>query len=132
MSLDKEIFGGKTLADLFSEIYNNTDSKRQQINSFVAKLVMLIRTPEDAAVIGPIIKDFIEVNVKNDEHLVRVAQIAQRIVGAASKGDDVTGLLTEAEKQALLGDLASELEEIQQETVDIEEEIFKVTNKVKK
>lgn len=131
MSLDKEIFDGKTLSDLFSEIYKNTDSKRQQINTFVSKLVMLIRTPEDAAVIGPVIKDFIEVNVKNDEHLVRVAQIAQRLVGAVSKGDSVDGLLTEAEKQALLGDLRMEVEKLEDDGKDIEEDIFAISKRVK-
>ena len=132
MSLDKEIFDVKTLSDLFSEIYKNTDSKRQQINTFVSKLVMLIRTPEDAAVIGPVIKDFIEVNVKNDEHLVRIAQIAQRIVGAASKGENIDGLLTEAEKQALLGDLKAEFDEIKQDSEELDEAIFAVSNRVKK
>jgi len=131
MSLDKEIFDGKTLSDLFSEIYKNTDAKRNQINTFVAKLVMLIRTPEDAAVIGPVIKDFIEVNVKNDEHLVRVAQIAQRIVGAVSKGETIDGLLTEAEKQALLGDIKTEIETIKDESQDIEDDIFAISNRVK-
>jgi predicted nucleic acid-binding Zn-ribbon protein len=132
MSLDKEIFDGKTLSDLFSEIYKNTDNKRQQINSFVSKLIMLIRTPEDAAVIGPIIKDFIEVNVKNDEHLVRVAQIAQRIVGAVSKGENIDGLLSESEKQALLGDLHAELQQIEDESDKLDDAIFSASNRVKK
>jgi predicted nucleic acid-binding Zn-ribbon protein len=131
MSLDKEIFDGKSLSDLFSEIYKNTDSKRQQINTFVSKLVMLIRTPEDAAVIGPVIKDFIEVNVKNDEHLVRVAQIAQRLVGATSKGENIDGLLSEAEKQALLGDLKMEVEKLEDEGKDIEEDIFAISKRIK-
>jgi hypothetical protein len=92
---------------------------------------MLIRTPEDAAVIGPVIKDFIEVNVKNDEHLVRVAQIAQRLVGAVSKGDSIDGLLSEAEKQALLGDLKMEVEKLEDEGKDIEEDIFAISKRVK-
>jgi hypothetical protein len=131
MSLDKEIFDGKTLSDLFSEIYKNTDSKRQQINTFVSKLVMLIRTPEDAAVIGPVIKDFIEVNVKNDEHLIRVAQIAQRIVGVAVKSVNLDGLLSEEEKQSLLKDIHMELEEIKEDAQDIEEDIFAIGKRVK-
>jgi hypothetical protein len=131
MSLDKEIFEGKSLSDLFSEIYKNTDSKRQQINTFVSKLVMLIRTPEDAAVIGPVIKDFIEVNVKNDEHLIRVAQIAQRIIGVAAKGESIDGLLSEAEKQALLGDLKMEVEKLEDEGKDIEEDIFAISKRIK-
>lgn len=133
MSLDKELFDGKTLSDLFSEIYKNTDKKREQINTFVAKLVMLIRTPEDAAVIGPIIKDFIEVNVKNDEHLVRVAQIAQRIVGATVKNADssIEGLLTDAEKQALLNELQTEVAKLEEESTDISDNIFSISKRIK-
>jgi hypothetical protein len=131
MSLDKEIFDGKSLSDLFSEIHKNTESKRQQINTFVSKLVMLIRTPEDAAVIGPVIKDFIEVNVKNDEHLVRIAQIAQRVVGAVEKGSSIDGLLTDDEKRTLLGEIKTEIEELKDETKDIEEDIFSISSRVK-
>jgi hypothetical protein len=131
MSLDKEIFDGKSLSDLFSEIYKNTDSKRQQINTFVSKLVMLIRTPEDAAVLGPVIKDFIEVNVKNDEHLIRVAQIAQRIIGVAAKGESIDGLLTEEEKQTLLQDIKLEVEEMQDDDKNIEHDIFAIQKRVK-
>ena len=131
MSLDKEIFNGKTLSDLFSEIYKNTDAKRQQINQYVSSLVKLIRTPEDAAIIGPVIKDFIEVNVKNDEHLIRVAQIAQRLIGVAAKGETVDGLLTEAEKQALLGDLKAEVEKLEDDGKEVEEDIFAISKRVK-
>ena len=131
MSLDKEIFNGKTLSDLFSEIYKNTDAKRQQINQYVSSLVKLIRTPEDAAIIGPVIKDFIEVNVKNDEHLIRVAQIAQRLIGVAAKGDAIDGLLTDAEKQALLGDLKAEVEKLEDDGKEVEEDIFTISKRVK-
>ena len=101
MALDNEIFNGKTLADMFSDVYKNTENKRVQINQFVANLIKLIRTPEDAAMLGPIIKDFLDVNVKNDEHIVRSVQIAQRLVSVnakASSGDS----LTEEEKLQLL------------------------------
>jgi len=131
MSLDKEIFDGKTLSDLFSEIYKNSDSKRQQINQYVSSMVKLIRTPEDAAIIGPVIKDFIEVNVKNDEHLIRIAQIAQRLVGAVTKGESIDGLLSEAEKQALLGDLKMEVEKMEDEGKEIEEDIFAISTRIK-
>ncbi len=131
MSLDKEIFDGKTLSDLFSEIYKNSDSKRQQINQYVSSMVKLIRTPEDAAIIGPVIKDFIEVNVKNDEHLIRIAQIAQRLVGAVTKGESIDGLLSEAEKQALLGDLKMEVEKMEDEGKEIEEDIFAISKRIK-
>ena len=132
MSFDQEIFDGKNLSDIFSEIYKNTDAKRQQINTFVSKLVMLIRTPEDAAVIGPVIKDFIEVNVKNDEHLVRLAQIAQRLVVVGNKTQTLDGLLTEEEKQNLLKDMHVELEKIKDATEEFDDSVFALDIKGKK
>ena len=117
------VFGDKTLSDVFEDIYKNTDSKREQINTFITKLVRQIRTPEDAAVISPIIKDFMEVNVKNDEHIVRIAQIAQRAIAIGTKAASSTDLLTEEEKQQLLSNITLEIEDLQQETTDVEDEL---------
>ena len=117
------VFGDKTLSDVFEDIYKNTDSKREQINTFITKLVRQIRTPEDAAVISPIIKDFMEVNVKNDEHIVRIAQIAQRAIAIGTKAASSTDLLTEEEKQQLLSNITLEIEDLQQETTEVEDEL---------
>jgi hypothetical protein len=122
MDINSELYDGKSLADIFSEIHKNTDSKRAQINSFIMKMVQLIRTPEDAAVIGPIVQGFLEVNVKNDEHLVRVAQIAQRIVAVGTKSQTtLDGLLTEEEKTALLGDLKTEIQDLQEDVKKLDD-----------
>ena len=117
------VFGDKTLSDVFEDIYKNTDSKREQINTFITKLVRQIRTPEDAAVISPIIKDFMEVNVKNDEHNVRIAQIAQRAIAIGTKAASSTDLLTEEEKQQLLSNIKLEIDDLQQETTEVEDEL---------
>ena len=124
MDITTELYDGKSLADLFAEIHKNTDSKRLQINQFILKLVQLIRTAEDAAVIGPVVQGFLEVNVKNDEHLVRIAQIAQRIVAVGNKtsGNGMDSLLTAEEKQDLLRDVTTEIQNLQDEvnaTTDI-------------
>ena len=122
MDINSEIYDGKSLADLFSEIHKNTDSKRAQINSFIMKMVQLIRTPEDAAVIGPIVQGFLEVNVKNDEHLVRVAQIVQRIVSVGAKSNTVSDFgLSEAEKEALLKDIKIEIQDLQEDVKELDD-----------
>lgn len=125
MDITTELYDGKSLADLFAEIHKHTDTKRGQINQFILKLVQLIRTPEDAAVIGPVVQGFLEVNVKNDEHLVRIAQIAQRIVALGSKGSGggVDSLLTAEEKQQLLKDVTTEIQHLQDE-VGMTDDIF--------
>ena len=120
------IFDDKTLSDVFKDIYKNTESKREQINTFVTKLVRQIRTPEDAAVISPIIKDFMEVNVRNDEHIVRIAQIAQRAIAIGTKAASSTELLTEEEKQQLLSNIKLEIDDLQQETTEVEDELTRL------
>jgi len=123
MSFNTEIFEGKTLADLFSDVYKNSDKKREQINQFVASMVKLIRTPEDAAVLGPVIKDFLDVNVKNDEHIVRLAQIAQRMVSVSAKGSSDSMILSEEEKTQLLNNIKSDFETVISEQDELEESI---------
>lgn len=122
-SFKEEVFDGKNLADIFRDIYTNTETKRKQINEFMKKLVMLIKTPEDAIMLGPIIKDFMEVNVKNDEHLVRVAQIAQRIVTVGTKASAADGILTEREKQQLLSELSVEVQEIKKQADELDDDL---------
>jgi hypothetical protein len=119
MSLDTVIFDGKTLADMFSDVYRNTGSKREQINQFVASLVKLIRTPEDAAVLGPVIHGFLDVNVKNDEHIVRLIQIAQRLVTVNTKTSN-SEILTEEEKNQLLKNIKSDFETVLAEQDDFD------------
>ena len=119
MAFDEVIFEGKTLSDMFSDVYKNTNTKREQINSFVASFVKMIRTPEDAAVMGPVIKYFLDLNVKNDEHIVRLVQIAQRLVGVSSKNAD-TGMLTEEEKSQLLKNIKSDFESVLAEQDDLD------------
>lgn len=119
MAFDDIIFEGKTLSDMFSDVYKNTSTKREQINSFVASFVKMIRTPEDAAVLGPVIKDFLEVNVKNDEHIVRLVQIAQRLVAVSTKVTS-NDMLTEEEKNQLLKSIKSEFETVLAEQDDLD------------
>lgn len=126
MGFDQVIFDGKTLSDMFADVYKNTNTKREQINQFVANMVKLIRTPEDAAVLGPVIQSFLEVNVKNDEHIVRLVQIAQRLVAMSTKSDDV-GLLTEEEKNQLLKNVKADFESVLTEQDELENVIQRNT-----
>ncbi len=65
---------------------------------------------------------FLEVNVKNDEHLVRVAQIAQRIVSVGVKSNvSLEGLLSESEKEALLKDITTEIQDLQEDVKDLDD-----------
>ena len=87
MSLDKEIFKGKTLSDLFGEIYENSKETKTQVKSLIQELKPLIENIGDATLIVPMIKEYMEIGVKNDEHLIKLATVIQRIEAIQSKGD---------------------------------------------
>jgi len=117
MSLDKEIFDGKTLSDLFSEIHNNSTSTRAQVKALIGELKPLIENIGDATLIVPMIKEYMEIGVKNDEGLIKLATIVQRIESANAKGDG--------------GDMFdfSELQDLLEEQDEIKEEVEEVKNK---
>ena len=115
MSLDKEIFKGKTLSDLFSEIYDNSKETKSQVKGLIAELKPLIENIGDATLLVPMIKEYMEIGVKNDEHLIKLATVIQRLEIAASKGE--TGEFDFSELQELL----EESQEIQEEVKDVEE-----------
>jgi hypothetical protein len=90
MSLDKEIFKGKTLSDLFGEIYDNSRDTRTQVQGLIRELKPLIENIGDATLIVPMIKEYMEIGVKNDDALIKMATIIQRIVSAEAKGESVS------------------------------------------
>lgn len=74
-----ELFEGKSLSDLFKEIYDNSAAKREQIKNLIASLAPLIEGIGDATLLVPLIKDYLDIGVKNDEQLIKLAQIVQRL-----------------------------------------------------
>ena len=113
MSLDKEIFKGKTLSDLFGEIYDNSKETKSQVKGLIAELKPLIENIGDATLLVPMIKEYMEIGVKNDEHLIKLATVIQRLEIAASKGE--TGEFDFSELQ----DLLEESQEAQEEVKDV-------------
>ena len=104
MSLDKEIFKGKTLSDLFGEIYDNSKETKGQVKALIGELKPLIENIGDATLIVPMIKEYMEIGVKNDEHLIKLATVIQRIEAMQAKGSsdefdfsDLQSLLEEQE-----------------------------------
>jgi len=98
--LDTVLFDGKTSADVFKEIYTNSKKKDKQVNSLIAELKPLIQNIGDAPVVVPLIKEYLEIGVKNDEHLIKMMAVIQRITNnSATGGGD--SLLTDEELKQL-------------------------------
>ena len=71
MDKNDELFKGTSFADLMSDVYHNSKKKDRQINQLIAQLQPLIKNASDATIIVPLIKEYLDVAVKNDDHLVK-------------------------------------------------------------
>ena len=106
-SLNQILFDDKSFSDLLKEIHGNQKKKAKQLASLIAELRPLVQSLGDATVIVPLIKEYMEISVKNDDQLIKMAAIVQRLsTGAAQNGDG--GLLT-AEEMDQLMDVAEEI-----------------------
>ena len=101
MDINEEIFEGKSFKGLLKDIYDNSREKEKQIKILIKELQPLIKNIGDATVIVPLIKEYLDVAVKNDDHLIKIASIVQR---AMQRSNDSEGgsLLTDEEKKQLL------------------------------
>ena len=81
-----EVFEGKSLSSLFQDIYDNQKSKQKQIKELTASLLPLVEGIGDATLLVPLISQYMELGIKNDEQLVKLAQIVQRLDAAKKTG----------------------------------------------
>lgn len=107
MKNDFELFKGKMMSALFQDIYTNQNQKKRKIGDIINDVKELIKKPEDITTVGPLIRDLLDTSVKNDEHLLKLAHVAQKIMLADNKTDGDEGFLTAAEKEQLLSDAAT-------------------------
>jgi len=103
--LDEIVFGGKKFSDILEEIYNNQKKKDKQISALIAELKPLVQEIGDATLIVPLIKEYLEISVKNDEQLIKMATIIQRIMNNNAGPNDGSFGISEEEKQQLLAEL---------------------------
>ena len=105
--LNQILFDDKSFSDLLKEIHKNQSKKSKQLASLIAELRPLITNLGDATVVVPLIKEYMEISVKNDDQLIKMAAIVQRLsTGTSTTGDG--GMLTEEEIQQLQ-DVAEEI-----------------------
>jgi ferritin len=103
-SLESNIFGDKKLKDLFQEIYNNQKKKERQISALIEELKPMVESIGDATLIVPLLKEYLEIGVKNDEQLIKMATIIQRCLNTNNNSDSGI-IISDAEKAQLLDDI---------------------------
>ena len=114
MAKDYELFEGKSLSDVFKDIYDNTEKNRQQLDVLTRELVQYIKDGDTAVQIVPMLKEYLEINVKNDDQLVKIAAIVQRLLSAEAKGgSEESFALSDTEKEQLMKAVEDTAEDVQ-------------------
>ena len=121
MSIKYEIFDGKTLSDVFKDFYSNTEKNKEQLEVLMKEVVGFIKDGDTAIQIIPMLKEYLEINVKNDDQLVKMAGIVQRMIASENKGgaEEEFGL-SEAEKEQLMNAVNDVAEDVQKYSDEIE------------
>ena len=138
MDKNDELFKGTSFADLMSDVYHNSKKKDRQINQLIAQLQPLIKNASDATIIVPLIKEYLDVAVKNDDHLVKLTAIVQRYISTKQTISGADGLISDEEKQQLIriaeqtmtDELRDELEDMNADQQELTQKIQNVTSKL--
>ena len=127
MAIDFEVFDGKSLSDLFKDIYDNTQTNKKQLEVLMQEVVGFIKDGDTAVQIIPMLKEYLEINVKNDEQLVKLATVVQRLIAAEAKGGSESEFgLSEKEKEQLLTSIDEVVVDIQKKSDKISDDIQSV------
>lgn len=114
MDSEKEIFNGKKMSDLFEEIYNNSRETKTQVKGLIGELKPLIENIGDATLLVPMIKEYMDIGVKNDEHLIKLATVIQRLEAIQNKGNE-GDIFDFSDLQDLLEESEETKEEVEEE-----------------
>jgi hypothetical protein len=103
MENDFEIFKGKNFSDLCKDIVKKSEEKKNTLDILVTDLREMIKTINDATMIVPLLKEYFDVGVRNDEQLIKLAAIIQRLMAGKTGGEDSGNmLLTDEERKQLM------------------------------
>ena len=100
---DNFVFGNKTFGNLLEEIYDNQKKKDKQVTALIKELQPMIEEIGDATLIVPLIKEYMEIGVKNDDLLIKMAALAQRSMSSTSTEFSLG--ISDEEKQKLLDEI---------------------------
>ena len=129
MKSKDQIFEGKSFEDLTKDIYDNQKNKKLQLDLLIQEIHGMIQNIDDVVLIAPLIKELYEVSVKNDEHLVKLASVIQRIIAKSSSGDEESFLLSDSEKEELINALQEDVNDLNKKNDEITS-LKEKTNKV--
>ena len=130
MEKDFNIFDGKNFSDLSKEIYDNSKLKKTQLDLLIQEVHGYIQGIEDIALVGPIIKELFDASIKNDDNLLKLATVIQRIMNKQADAVDDTSLLSEDEKEELMASLEDAAASLQGKSDKINTDMESIRSKL--
>jgi len=138
MDKDDLIFKSTTFSDIMSDVYHNSKKKDRQIAQLISQLQPLIKNASDATIIVPLIKEYMDVAVKNDDHLIKLAAIVQRYISTKQTIAGADSFMSDEEKQQLLSiaqetyenELSDEIKKIEEEDRELKQKVDQVKQKL--
>ena len=133
MENDPEIYNGKTFSSLVRDIYNNSSNKKDQINQLIKDLRTMVKDVGSATVMAPMIKDYIDLAVRNDEQLIKLSAVLQRFINGTKSDESGGGAfgLSDKEKEQLLNNVREEIDEMAKHDKEVGGELEELKDQVK-
>ena len=103
MDFNQVLFKDKTFANLLEDIYKNANRKEKEIKALIDQLKPMIQEPGDAMMLVPLLKEYMELAIKNDDALIKMAGIVQRAMSNGGNGDE--GMLSDRDKELLFQEI---------------------------
>jgi 3-dehydroquinate dehydratase len=88
----------------------------------------MIKDVGGATVVAPMIKDYLDVGIKNDDQLVKLSAVLQRVIsGGKSPDDGGDYTLSDEEKEQLLKSVQGELKDIKHVDEELNTQLDEIT-----
>lgn len=114
MDLEFELYEGKKYSDLIKDIVKNHKSKQAQIKALMEQLTEMVNEPGDAIMLVPLIKGYLDSDIKNDEALLKLAQVVQK--GAAPAAGEGSGF-SDKDLEMLFSDIQKTTTPLEQKDI---------------
>lgn len=116
-----EVYGGMSFRDLCKEIVTRSKSKKDQLDTLFTDVRGFITDKSEAIVFLPKLKEFLETGIKNDEQLVKLAAVVQRLQSTQleASGGDSGGMSDEEKEQLLINAAREKIKEIKKDVDSI-------------
>lgn len=105
MDFEQKVFKDKKFSDILEEIYNNSKKKNKEVTDIVTKITSMLSNIGDVMALSQLLSGYVSLGLQADDHLIKMAAIVQKALGAISKGEDPSEILSAKDKEMLLQEI---------------------------